>query len=92
MQSKKRTRNTQSDKTTTGVGTEPKTDFRDKRGKIKGTGEAGTLGICLAFQCVPDFKGGSLTGRTQTNAVSGAIIELSSIQSWLFVTTPYTSS
>ena len=39
-------------------------------------GEARTLQICLAFQCVPDFKGGSFTGRTQTNVVSGAIIEL----------------
>ena len=39
-------------------------------------GEARTLQICLAFQCVPDFKEGSFTGRTQTNVVSGAIIEL----------------
>ena len=39
-------------------------------------GEARTLQICLAFQCVPNFKQGSFTGRTQTNVVSGAIIEL----------------
>ena len=38
--------------------------------------EARTLQICLAFQCVPDFKEGSFTSRTQTNLVSGAIIEL----------------
>ena len=44
---------------------------------MKGTGEAGTKRIYLAFQFVADFKGGGCTTRTQTDVVSGAIIELS---------------
>ena len=43
---------------------------------MKGTGEAGTKRICLAFQFVADLKGGGCTTRTQTDGVSGAIIEL----------------
>ena len=43
---------------------------------MKGTGEAGTKRIWLAFQLVADLKGGGCTTRTQTNVVSGAIIEL----------------
>ena len=44
---------------------------------MKGTGEAGTKWICLAFQFVADLKGGSCNTRTQADIVSGAIIELS---------------
>ena len=44
---------------------------------MKGTGEAGTKRICLAFQFVADLKGGGCTVGTQTDVVSGAIIELS---------------
>ena len=51
--------------------------MRDKCGKMKGTGEAGTKGICIAFQFVADLKGGGCTNRTQTDVVSGAIVELS---------------
>ena len=43
---------------------------------MKGTGEAGTKPICLAFQFVADLKGGGCTTGTQTDVVSGAIIEL----------------
>ena len=50
---------------------------RDKCGKMKGTGEAGTKRICLAFQFVADLKGAGCTTRAQTDGVSGAIIELS---------------
>ena len=41
---------------------------------MKGTGEAGTKQICLAFQFVTDVKGGSFTTPTLTDVVS--IIEL----------------
>ena len=44
---------------------------------MKGTGEAGTKRIYLAFQFVADLKGGGCTTRTQTDVGSGAIIELS---------------
>ena len=44
---------------------------------MKGTGEAGTKRIYLAFQFVADLKGGGCTIRTQSDVVSGAIIELS---------------
>ena len=44
---------------------------------MKGTGEAGTKRICLAFQFVADLKGGGCTTRALTAVVSGAIIELS---------------
>lgn len=43
---------------------------------MKGTGEAGTKRICLALQFVTDLKGGSCTTRTQSDILSGAIIEL----------------
>ena len=44
---------------------------------MNGAGEAGTKRICLAFQFVADLKGGGCTTSTQTDVVSGAIIELS---------------
>ena len=40
---------------------------------MKGTGEAETKRICLAFQFVANFEGGSFTARTQS---SGSLIEL----------------
>ena len=36
---------------------------------MKGTGEAGTKRICLAFQFVADFKGGLCTTRAQTDVL-----------------------
>ena len=50
---------------------------RDKCGKMKGIGEVATKRICLAFQFVADLKEVGYTTRTQTDGVSGAIIELS---------------
>ena len=47
---------------------------------MKGKGEAGTKRICLAFQYVADFKGGSFTARTQNFVISGALIEFARIE------------
>ena len=67
--------------TTTGTGIKAYYGYqlfvRDKCGKVKGTGKAGTKRTCLAFQFVADLKGAGCTTRTQTEGVSGVIIELS---------------
>jgi len=47
---------------------------------MKGTGEAGTKRICPPFQFLADFKGRTFTTRTQTNIVSGAMIERAGIK------------
>ena len=47
---------------------------------MKGTGEAGRKRICLAFQFVADFKGGSFTAGKQNFVISGALIEFAGIE------------